>query len=166
MKNIYYLFLIVPLFSFSQEIFTFKNGGTVLQNGIKISPDDLRAQFNQNQQIIDLYDAGRNKKTIGNVLLYGGITTLTTKLSLDLLTDNRSSNSNGSYQTERSSIGGYILGGILIVSAIPIKIGFSKKIRKAVELMNQEIITQKKTTFVESTSFIANSNGIGISLNF
>jgi hypothetical protein len=42
MKNFYYLFLIFSLFSFSQETFIMKNGGTVLQNGIKISPTDLR----------------------------------------------------------------------------------------------------------------------------
>jgi hypothetical protein len=64
-------------------------------------------------------------------LLYGGIATLATKLSLDLLTDNRSSKSNGIYQTERSSIGGYILGGVMLITAIPVKIGFSRKIRKS-----------------------------------
>ena len=32
MKKFYYLFLLLSVFSYSQEVFTFKNGGGVLEN--------------------------------------------------------------------------------------------------------------------------------------
>jgi hypothetical protein len=167
MKKIYYLFLILPVLSYSQEKFSFKNGGGVVENGKKISPTEIREKFSHRQDLIETYDIGRNKKTFGNIMLYGGIGTVLYGLIDDQYFRKTKLDSRGyPYVAENNPVGFYVVGGILIVSAIPIKIGFSKKIRKAVELMNQEIITQKKTTFVESTSFIANSNGVGISLNF
>ncbi len=53
----------------------------------------------------------------------------------------------------------------MIVASIPIKIGFSNKIKQAVVLMNQDLKIQK-TTYIESTDMIVNSNGIGVSIKF
>ena len=58
------------------------------------------------------------------------------------------------------------VGGALVIIAIPIKIGFSKKIKKAVSLMNEDLKNPKTGFNIESTSFISNSNGVGISITF
>jgi hypothetical protein len=58
----------------------------------------------------------------------------------------------------------YFVGAGLILTAIPIKIGLSKKIKKAVLLMNEDLKTPKTSFNIESTSFISNSNGFGISI--
>ena len=182
MKNIILLFLTCFSFaSFSQEEFTFKNGGGILQNGKLISPAEVRAQFSNNKNIIDLYDAGRNKKTLGNVLLYGGLITFIGKVAYDLnYSPKVTQKTTGSYNygpynntayfyTNESEPAPsrvlYYVGGAMIIAAIPIKIGFSNKIRKAIVLMNEEI-NNPKTTSIESASFISNSNGIGILITF
>lgn len=165
-KSVLLLLIIFSLKSFSQEVFKFKSGGRVLQNGKIISPTDIRAQFNYNQNIIDLYDAGRSKKTFGNVLLYGGIGTVLYGLIDDQYFRKTKLDSRGyPYVAENNPVGFYVIGGIMIVSAIPIKIGFSNKIRKAVKLMNEDI-NKQKTTYIESADFIANSNGVGVSITF
>lgn len=164
-KIILSLLLLLSLSTFSQEVFTFKSGGRILQNGKLISPTDVRAQFNYNQNIINLYDAGRVRKTFGNVLLYGGISLVIGKFILDTNTYIPTPKIAGygyfgnpiiENQSTESSRYPYYIGGAMILSAIPIKIGFSKKIRKAILLMNEEIKNQK-TTSIESSSFIANS---------
>lgn len=182
MKKIILLVLILAYFtSFSQEVFTFKSGGGILQNGKLITPAEVRAQFNNNKNIIDLYDAGRTKKTLGNVLLYGGLITFIGKFVYDVnyspkVTQKVTGSYNYgqynntayfySYESEPApSRDLYYVAGAMILSAIPIKIGFSDKIRKAIALMNEDI-KNPKTTSIDSTSFIANSNGIGLSITF
>jgi len=59
----------------------------------------------------------------------------------------------------------FVSAGIILI-AIPIKIGFSKKIKRAVLLMNEDLKTPKTSFNIESTSFVSNSNGIGISITF
>ena len=53
----------------------------------------------------------------------------------------------------------------MIILAIPIKIGFSNKIKQAVVLMNQDL-KNPKTTLIESSDIIVNSDGIGVSIKF
>ena len=54
--------------------------------------------------------------------------------------------------------------GILI--SIPIKGGFSKNIKNAVALINEDFKNPKTSFNIESTSFISNTNGLGISITF
>ena len=58
------------------------------------------------------------------------------------------------------------MSGAVIIIAIPIKLGFSKKIKRAVSLVNEDF--KKPTTGfnIESTSFVSNANGFGISITF
>ncbi len=82
------LILIVVLFvafsGFSQELYTFKNGGRITQNGKVISPERIREILVNNQSALNLYEAGRNKKTIGSMLLWGGFATLIGKFYYDM----------------------------------------------------------------------------------
>lgn len=164
-KTILFLLIILPLISFSQETFTFKSGGRVLQDNIKISPTNVREQFNYNKQIYDLYNAGRTKKTVGNVLLYGGIGTLIIKFISDINAPiNHNYPMQNSNEQRTSNVLYGVAAGVILVS-IPIKIGFQKKIKKAISLMNEEV-QKPKTAFIEKASFISNSNGFGFSITF
>lgn len=162
-KVILLLIVILPFISFSQETFTFKSGGRVLQDNVKISPTAVRDQFNSNKQISDLYNAGRTKKTVGNVLLYGGIGTLVIKFISDITVPIDHSYPNIQVKQTSNVLYG-VAAGVILVS-IPIKIGFQKKIKKAISLMNEEV-QKPKTAFIEKTSFISNSNGFGVSITF
>lgn len=159
--NLLLFFAILMSFtSFSQDIYQFKSGGRVLQRGKIITPSDIRAQFSENKILINLYDAGRNKKTFGNLFLYSGIGIVIGKFILDGNTS--AATASGSPDISNYP---YFIGAGLILVAIPIKIGFSKKIKKAIILMNEEIINQK-TSYIETTSFVANANGIGLKVTF
>lgn len=63
------------------------------------------------------------------------------------------------------SVVGYIIGGALALISIPIKIGYSNKIRQAVDLMNKES-KNPKTTEIESANIITNTNGVGFAIAF
>ncbi len=72
------------------------------------------------------------------------------------------------YHTEFTGDKNYILaivGGAMIVAAIPVKIGFSKKIKNSIANFNER--TLKKTSSIElKTSIIANQNGVGLQITF
>ena len=77
MKN---LLLILILFCtslcLSQDVITYMGNGNVMQLNKKISPDEIRSRFRENQEILKVYNAGRSKKSWGNFLLYGGFTAI------------------------------------------------------------------------------------------
>ena len=174
MKKILLIFVMLfSMVTYSQEIYTFKSGGRVFDSqNQKISPDDFRNLLVTNQPALELYETGRNKKTIGNVMLYGGISTLIGKFIYDIsyVTPYKITQSNGPYPvttvtSEESSRVLYYVGAGLVLVAIPIKIGFSKKIKRAIEMLNEDNSKPKKTS-IETASFIINSNGIGLSITF
>ena len=60
----------------------------------------------------------------------------------------------------------FVSAGISLI-AIPIKIGFQKKIKKSVILMNDEMKLQKQNTGINfESNIIANANGVGLKLTF
>jgi hypothetical protein len=180
-KIILIITLLFTFLSFSQNIYTFKSGGRILENGKLISPTEIRELIRNNKEALEVYNSGRNKKTFGNVLLYGGIVTMIGKIAYDathppkLIQTAQSSYTYGPYNNTAyiynyayepaPSRALYFIGAGFIISSIPIKIGFSNKIRQAIALINKDARTPK-TTFVESSEIIANSNGIGISIKF
>ncbi len=164
------LFLIAILFvafsSFSQDLYSFKKGGEILENGIKISPKNVKEILVNNQTALDLYKVGRNKKTFGNILLSLGIGTLIGKLVRDSTSgDGFTTLPSGKTVANVTSKTLYYVGAVMIIASIPIKIGFSNKIKQALVLMNQNV-KNPKTTFIESSDIIVNSNGIGVSIKF
>ena len=159
-KLFLFIFLLFANFySFSQKISYTSNGN--IQNSEKknISPNEVRVLLKDNQQLLDNYNAGRDKKTIGNVLLIGGPLLIVTDLILGLTADVGSPNGN---QKTYPSVLTYI-GFAAIAIAIPVKIGFSKKIRNVVSEFN----SLDKVGFVPNDNklyLISNSNGIGLRL--
>ena len=51
----------------------YKSNGTILNSeNQQISPDQVRELLKDNQKLLAEYNAGRSKKTLGNILLIGG----------------------------------------------------------------------------------------------
>lgn len=149
--------LFANLNSFSQKIIYASNGNIQNSGNIYISPYQVRELLKDNQQLLNNYNIGRDKKTIGNVLLIGGPLLIVTDLMLGLTTD--SGSQNGSEKTYPSIL--TYVGFAAIIIAIPVKIGFSKKIRNVVSEFN----SLNKIGFVPNDKklyFISNSNGIGL----
>ena len=151
-KALLILIFLSNFLSFGQDQYTFKSGGRYVYKNEIIKPKEVRALLANNQRALSLYNEGRNKKTFGNILLYGGIALMGT-VAITTLESGKDANS-----------GQYLLLAIPII-AIPIKAGFSNKIRKSIDLLNQDL-KNPKTTQMESANIVANANGIGFSITF
>lgn len=78
MKNfILFVLFSITLSGFSQNNYSFKNGGSIVNNGQKISPSEVRNLFKSNPKALSIYNTGRTKKTAGNLFLYGGLGIMT-----------------------------------------------------------------------------------------
>ena len=167
------LLLLVSIISFvsnAQNIYKFEKKGRITENGVVLSPSKVRDVLANNQAALQVYNNGRSKKTFGNVLLTTGLVLLPSYFVY--YNQNSGIIDTATYSNYRSNITykevstvPFYLAGAMIIVAIPIKIGFSSKIRKAVDMMNEDV-QKPKTTFIESADFISNANGFGISLSF
>lgn len=156
-KIIIVVVLIFSMNIFSQSTFKFKSGGRVTYNDVKMSSDSIRNLMSSSPNALELYNIGRTKKTVGNVLLFGGIGGVLIALN----------NQRRAYSTADggASYTPLIVGGVMLITAIPVKIGFSNKIRQAIILANQDL-RNPKTSYIESTDLVINSNGIGFQITF
>lgn len=149
--------LFANLQSFSQKIIYTSNGNIQNSGKVNISPYQVRELLKDNQKLLNDYNIGRDKKTIGNILLIGGPLLIVTDLMLGLTTD--SGSQNGSQKTYPSVL--TYVGFAAVVIAIPVKIGFSKKIRNVVSEFN----SLNKVGFAPDDKklyLISNTNGIGL----
>jgi len=164
-KSVLLLLLILPLLSFSQDILTFKSTSRVFNfDNKKLTSSEVRDLFSTNPEALRLYNSGMTKKTIGNILLYGGLSSLITTHLIRVTDSNTDQYGRLTIKT-RSNVMYFVSAGVVLI-AIPIKIGFSKKIKKAVSMMNEDLKNPKTGFNIESTSFISNSNGVGFSITF
>ena len=164
MKNLIFAFLFITSFSFSQETYTFKSGGRVFENDSRLNSIEVNKKFTAQPEIIKLYNTGRNRKTFGNILLWGGIGTVVIKHLTNV--KNSEIQSDGNFGKPRSNVMCFVGAGISLV-AIPIKIGLQKKIKKSILLMNEQVTAQKQSIgFNFETNIIANTNGVGLKLTF
>jgi hypothetical protein len=156
------LLLTTSFFCYCQDVLILKSANRIFNSSnIKLSNEEVRNLFASNTEALRLYNSGKTKQTIGNIFLYGGISTVIIK---HITMINKYSVVNTSNVQSNNIM--YFVGAGLILTAIPIKIGLSKKIKKAVLLMNEDLKTPKTSFNIESTSFISNSNGFGISITF
>lgn len=170
-KIITALLLMATVATFSQQL-TYKSGGTVYTENKKLSPNEVRKILSNNNEALALYNSGRNKKTWGNVLFYGGLGLVFTNLVVGMNTDNTTVsgyNSNNPYsspsiQSERTDMTVAIIGGALIVASIPIKIGFPKKIKSALNKYNNSLTDNYKPT--QKITLLASSNQYGLRFEF
>jgi hypothetical protein len=162
MKNLFLVFtLLITSITFCQETYTMKSGGRIFNSkGERLNSTKVAENFNQ--EALKLYKAGRTKKTLGNIFLYGGISTIIiTHLSK---VKNTGVQSDGTFGKPTSNTMYFVGAGIVLIS-IPIKIGFQNRIRKSVTIMNEYNSKTDKVS-IESTDLMVNANGIGISLTF
>jgi hypothetical protein len=170
-KNITTLMLLVTFAAFSQQL-TYKSGGAVYNGeNKKLSPNEVRTLLATNSEALSLYNAGRNKKTWGNVLFYGGLGLVATNLIVSANTDNTTvssynSNSYGSpsVHSESANMTAAIIGGALIVASIPIKIGFPKKIKAALDKYNTGLVDNYSPK--HQVTLIASAYQFGFRLEF
>lgn len=166
MKNLIIVLLLFTSVSFSQETYTFKSGGRVFENNERLNSIEVNKKFSSNSEILKLYNNGRNRKTAGNLLLWGGIGTGIIKFLSDT-NQNVEQDNRGYIKVKQTSNVLYFVTGSMVLIAIPIKIGFQKKIKKSVILMNDEIKLQKQNTGINfESNIIANANGVGLKLTF
>lgn len=149
------LFFVIVFFSFqsySQELVYTSNGNITDSNGVRISPTKMRELLSENLRILANYNEGRSQKTAGNILLIGGLASLIADVAVGANAD-----------VKFPSALTYV-GIAFIAIAIPVKIGFSKKIANVVSDYN----TQKSVGYSELNhnkfELISNSNGFGLRL--
>lgn len=163
MKKIVLLFLLViPLLSFAQDTLTCKSSGRVFNsNQQKLSSEEVKSLLVNNTKALHLYNLGKTKQTLGNILLYGGVSSVIVK-HISMINKHSGTNS---LNADTNNVM-YFVGGAMVIIAIPIKLGFSKKIKQAISLINEDLKKPNTGLNIESTSFVSNANGFGISITF
>ena len=176
-KRFYLLFFFFYSFhSYSQKLVYQSNGNITDTENNKISPSEVRVLLANNEKLLADYNFGRRKKTIGNIMLYGGFGIVMFDL-VRVVFDNAfsdifstvvsagipGSESGTSGRRAKPSVATYI-GIASFAAAIPIKIGFSKKIKNVVTEYNNQTTTGYNQFNKQKLDLITNSNGIGLRL--
>ena len=158
------LFFFCILQSHSQKI-VYKSNGTILNSeNQQISPEQVRELLKNNQKLLADYNAGRTKKTVGNILLISGFGFLIADLIHGVTASGISATPTGggyyALQSEKTYPTALTFIGIAAIAvAIPVKIGFSKKIKNVVTEYNNQSTTGYNKPKLD---LITNSNGIGL----
>jgi hypothetical protein len=104
-----------------------------------------------------------HKKTWGNVLFYGGFSLAALNFTLGVTEP--TFEKNGNINSNRIGPHLAIIGGVLTLVSIPIKVGYPKRIKSAIELMNTTgEATPKKVAYQLNIS--PSVNGMAIRLTF
>lgn len=137
---------------FSQELIYKSNGNITDSDKNRISPQEVRELLSKNEKLLSDYNSGRTKKNIGNILLIGGAGLIATDILIGLTAD-------VDYPSALT-----IVGGAFVIAAIPVKIGFSKKIKNVVDEYNNQSKIGMNSTEIK---LITDKNGVGfrIALN-
>jgi hypothetical protein len=167
-KPLFFILLFLcSLQSYSQKLVYKSNGNIKDSENNKISPDQVRELLKDNEKLLADYNAGRTKKTTGNILLIGGLGFLTADLihgaTASGITAVPTGGGNYAIQTEKTypTVLTYI-GVVAVIIAIPVKIGFSKKIKNVVTEYNNQTNTAYNQNKNQKLDLITNSNGIGL----
>lgn len=163
------LLFFISLQSYSQKLVYKSNGNILNSENQKIKPDQVREILANNEKLLADYNAGRSKKTIGNILLISGFGFLAADLIHGVTASGMTATPTGggyySLQSERTypTLLTY-LGVAAIIIAIPVKIGFSKRIKNVVTDYNNQTNTGYNQNNKQKLDLITNSNGIGLRL--
>jgi len=169
-KPLFFLFLFFCSFqSFSQKLIYRSNGTILNSENQKISPNAVRTLLANNEKLLADYNAGRTKKTFGNILLVGGFGLLTADLIHGVTASGITATPTGGGNYALQSVKTYptamtYIGVAAIIMAIPVKMGFSKKIRNVVDEYNIQASTAQNSFNKQKLDLITNSNGIGLRL--
>lgn len=173
-KILFLLFAFSLTSAYSQEVLTAQSRGRVFNAGNqRLTTSEVRNLMQTNAEALKLYNAGRNKKTFGNILIAAGSGMIAGNLLYNLTTDSDSKVTQHNFgagqvttvEKEKQKFTVAAIGLAAIIVAIPIKIGYTKKVKKAVDMMNTDLKNPNQG-FIESSAIIANGNGLGIQLSF
>lgn len=140
---------------FAQQL-TYKSNGRIFNDqNEKLSPKSVRQLLEAKPGILNYYNEGRSKKTVGNILLIGGTGLIVADLLKGLTAD-------VSYPSALT-----YLGAAAVIVSIPVKSGYSKKIQTVVKAYNEEIAAAESPRFrIDQLAMVANGDGIGIKIGF
>lgn len=154
MNRVALLALLISFAGFSQMKLHYNNSGGVYDSeNNTINPNQVRLLMKENAKALQLYNAGRNKKTFGNVMFYGGIGLAGINLYQGIM------DANADTGPELA-----IIGGLMFVASIPVKLGYSKKVKAAVEEYNKGIPSVPEQRV--SLTVLGNANGVGVRIQF
>lgn len=148
------LLLLTTFYSFSQQLKYNSHGGVYNSENIKLSPNEVRELLADNQNLLKLYNSGRSKKTVGNIFLFGGLGLIAADLASGLFSDSQ-------YPTALTAA-----GTVFVIIGIPVKIGYSKKIKTVVLEYNKQLVYNEPKINIEDISLLANKNGVGFQITF
>lgn len=163
-KKLTILMLILSVAAFSQQLTSKSCGKVYNQENKKLSPSQVRELMSKNTEALHLYNQGRNKKTWGNILLYSGIGMVAADLAIAYADDGATFDAQGNRHSNSKNHVLGISGGFLMFVAIPIKIGYSKKVKSAVDTYNEKVAYSK--TSEAHFGLVANDNQVGLRVTF
>ncbi len=156
-KHILFVFIaIINLQMYGQKLVYTANGAITYSNGTNLSKTQVETILKDNQVLLRNYVAGKSKQSVGNIMFYGGLTILATDFSIGYFGPKVIN-----YPTFLT-----IVGITTTLIAIPVKMGFQKKIKNVVAEYNTQngfTYHQKKDSKLE---MITTNNGIGMRLTF
>jgi hypothetical protein len=146
------LFLFLCQLSFGQKLVHQNRGNITDDKGNHLSSNDVRSLLANNEKLLEEYNNGRNKKTTGNVLLVGGAILAFGVTGAHL------------YNGTAVPTGIFAAGVASMLVAIPIKVGFTKKIKQVVTEYNNQKAVGVNNFKMNNLDIVANSNGLGVKL--
>ena len=173
--------LIFTTITFAQQL-TYRSGGAVnISYNTHLNADEVREVLKDNEKALELYNAGRRRKTWGNVLFYDGLATIATSLIFFPPEYKTTYTLNGrNVNIQNISIYEYsnlkrnstppdyttvIIGGVILLASIPVKIGFPKKIKQALSAYNNSLTDNSRTDKIKTTLF-SSTNTVGFKIEF
>lgn len=166
------LFFILSAAGFAQQL-SYGTGGTVYDSeGKKVKTNTVRAILGDNsQEALKLYNAGRSKKTFGNIFFYGGLGLIAANVISEMnsnindgLVVTGSSQYGTTYTQDRSNMTMAVIGGAFLAASIPIKIGYPKRIKKALGIYNAKVAYNEDEKI--QTIIVASNNQVGFRVIF
>ncbi len=169
-QNLTILFFIITTVGFAQH-FTYGSGGTVYNSeGKKVTPTDVRTFMRDNPEALELYNAGRSKKTFGNTFFYGGLAMIGANVIVAMNTTDINTSGSSSYpqvSSDRSNMTFAVIGGILLAVSIPVKIGYPRRIREAIGKYNSKLPESYAGNDNQiQTSIVASNHQLGLRISF
>jgi hypothetical protein len=164
MKKLFLLTMLISLAGFSQQLKYGIGGRAFDSEGEKVKTTDVRELMKKNAAALNLYNVGRQKKTWGNALFYGGFGLAAINLITASTMDPYTIDSSGNYSANRASPALAIVGGAMVLASIPIKLGYTKKIKTALNEYNKGLAYHEKVT--PEVTLLAGTQGLGVKIRF
>lgn len=166
MKKLFILIvLMVGLCNADAQQLEFINSRKINLNSQKLSKKDIYEIMKDSPEALQMYKSGKKLRTIGDITFLGGLGIAVAGVLIDIYGEVGDHSTEVSYHDDYTlSIVSLSIGGTMMAATIPLKIAGKKKIRKSVELYNENTALSLKNQKGINLSIINNNKGIGIRL--